>query len=47
MIGGQVQPNLQPELNRLSECMQTRGPGTWFQNILQERNNMAGACAGG
>src|SRR5260370_30169131 len=41
MIGGQVQPYLQPELNRLSESMQTRGPGTWFQNIFQERNNMA------
>src|SRR5260370_20539240 len=41
----QVQPNLQPELNRLSETMQTPWPGTRFQNIFQVRNKMAGACA--
>jgi hypothetical protein len=38
MIGSQVQPNLQPELSRLSESMQTPWPGTWFQNIFQEWN---------
>jgi hypothetical protein len=46
MIGSQVQPYLQPELNRLSESMQTRGPGIWFQNIFPGRNKMARACAG-
>jgi hypothetical protein len=46
MIGGQVQPNSQPELIRLSQGLQTPKPPHRFQNILQERNKIAGRCAG-
>jgi hypothetical protein len=45
MIGGQVQPNWQRELNRLSQSLQTRGPGAWFKNIFHGWNKTTGACA--
>jgi hypothetical protein len=45
MIGGQVQPNCQRELNRLSQSLQTRGTGAWFKNIFCGWNKTTDACA--
>jgi hypothetical protein len=45
MIGGQVQPNWPRKLNRLSQSLQTRGPGVWFKNIFRRWNKTTGACA--
>ena len=45
MIGGQVQPNTQPELSRLSRAQQTRGPAFGSNIFFRRRNEVAGACA--
>src|SRR5882757_3172790 len=40
-----VQPNWQPELNRLSQSQQTGGPAFGSKYILSGRNKIAGARA--